>query len=423
MRNRHWGDARHRAIGAAVAVLGVLALLQYWLVDRRPAAPQRKAAQEFVVTSSADDGAGSLREAIFAADSAAGRARITLRAETVVLRSSLPPLVNPAGIVIEGAERSTEIDARALAAGPIFDVAAPNSMIRAVIVTNAPEQAILVRADGFRLIDATVRNSDEGLSATDGIRNLVIEKTRFENNRIGVRLASSAPGIIVRSNVFNGHRDAALWAVRADPSSDGESRGFTLDANVFENDRMALVLGNTPATIERNEFVKSREVALFLIGHGAIVRGNRIRGGGGIGIFADATRGSLIEANEIDHNVALAVLVRSSGGALLNKNRIYDNGYGVAFVLNERGAPNVASDNVLLQQQYDGIIVIGDSPVLRRNLARNNGSAGLRILTFQPLTGPAVASRPFLDGNTLDGNTPNDVARGVYRVTVAESTP
>ena len=93
------------------------------------------------------------------------------------------------------------------------------------------------------------------------------------------------------------------------------------------------------------------------------------------------------------------------------------NGAGlVAFVLNERGDPSVAVDNTLLTQSYDGIIVIGDSPVLRRNAARNNRGAGVRILSFQPLRGPSIASNPFLDGNVLDGNTSNDPVRGVYRV-------
>ena len=421
MRPRFLRETRYRVAIGAVAALGALALVQHWLADRRPVALQLRAAQEFVVTSSGDDGPGSLREAIFAADSVQGRARIVLRPDVIVLRTPLPPLVNPSGIVVEVADAKTEIDARALAAGPIFDVDAPNSVISGVKMLHAPEQAVLLRADAFRLVGATIVDCDEGLHVADNVDNLIVESTRFENNRLGVQLESTSSGIILRGNRFVGHRDAAVWAVRGKPLDDADVRGATLSGNYFEDDRMSLVLGNVRATVENNEFVKAREVALFLIGGGAIVRGNRIRSGSGIGIFADATQGTLIEANELDHNRALAILVRSSRGALLRKNRVYDNGYGIGFVLNERSNPNVAADNTLLTQQFDGIVVIGDSPVIRRNVALNNRSAGLRILTFLPRTGPRIAANPFIDNNTFGGNTLNEPVRGEFRAAVVET--
>ena len=409
-------DARYRISVAAVAALGILALLQQWVVDRRPAAGQLGAAREFVVTNGADDGAGSLREAIFSAAKADGRARIVLRAEAITLRTPLPPLVNPAGVVIVAETEGATVDGRGAGDKPVLDVDAPNSAVSGVTFDNASAQAILVRVDGFHITGATIRNADEGLLAVAGINRLVVEGTRFENNRIGIKLESAAAGIVLRNNTFSGHRDAAFWAVRPDPAAEPRLGSIVLEGNHFGNDRISVVLGNMPATVERNEFNKAREVAMLLIGQGATVRNNRIRGGAGIGIFADGTHRSVIEANEIDHNAALAVLVRGSRGTLVRNNRVYENGYGIAFVLNEHGDPSVAVDNMLLTQTNDGIIVIGDSPVLRRNAARNNRAAGLRILNFQPLSGPRIPSNPFLDGNTLDGNTINDPVHGWYHV-------
>ena len=90
-------------------------------------------------------------------------------------------------------------------------------------------------------------------------------------------------------------------------------------------------------------------------------------------------------------------------------------------MLNERSNPNVAADNTLLTQQFDGIVVIGDSPVIRRNVALNNRSAGLRILTFLPRTGPRIAANPFIDNNTFGGNTLNEPVRGEFRAAVVET--
>ena len=407
------------AIGAVV-LLGLLALLQHWLVNLRPVSPELRAAREFDVTSPADRGPGSLREAIFAADTAPQRARIVLRTPRVLVHSPLPPLVNPLGIVIESGVQLAEVDGGSIGNGPVFDVDAPDSVISGIRISNASEQAILVRADGFRLLNANLANCDEGLHAVAGVKNLVIEKSSFQENRIGVWLTSAESGVILRNNRFHGHKDAAIWVVRGSGFDAAQGSKFEIQDNHFEEDRMSIVLGNIPALVENNEFLKAREAAVYLIGQGAIVRNNRIRDGAGIGVFAQTSQGTVIENNEMDHNRALAVLIRSSSNDLVQKNRLYDNGYGIAFVLGERERPNVAVENSLLGQQYDGMIVIGNSPVLKNNRSMNNRLAGLRILDFFPLTGTKVASEPFLDHNTIVGNKFNEPIHGEYRVRKSE---
>jgi len=407
------------ALGAVV-MLGLLAGLQYWLAARRPISPWYQAGREFTVTSEADQGPGSLREAIFAADSSDQRAKIVLRTSRIVLQSPLPPLVNPKGVIVEAGEARPEIDASNIGFGPVFDVDAPNSVISGIAIRNAPEQAILVRADGFRLMKASLAGCDVGLYAADGISNLVAENSTFENNRIGIWLAASNAGVIVRDNQFKAHRDAGVWAVAGkQPAASTETR-LELRGNHFEGDRLSIVLGNIPAVIEANEVVKAREAAIYLIGAGAVVRGNRVRNGAGIGIFAHTTEGTVIENNELDHNQALAMLVRSAQNNLVDRNRIYNNGYGIGFVLGQRGRPNIASDNTLLSQQFDGIILIGESPVLRGNRLVNNKLAGLRVLDFFPLIGNKVVADPFLADNILAGNKLNEPIRGEYRVQKSE---
>ena len=408
-------DARARLAIGAVGVLGALAVFQYWIAERRPDGSELTSSREFVVTSSADSGQGSLREAIFAADSARGRARIVIGVNEIVLRSPLPPLVNPAGIVVEAAHPGVLIDGREISTGALLEIAAPDSVVQGLRFVNAPAEALLIRADGFRLSRSSISDSDEGVVLAPGLHSLLVENMEFAGNRIGLRLESTGAGVIVRNNRFSGHRDAAVWAVRGTASDGPGLAGFALRSNRFESDRMGLVLANTAASVENNEFIKSVETAIYLIGAGAVVRGNRIRAGGGIGIFADMTRGTLIEFNEIDHNQTLAVLVRSSRDALVQRNRMHNNGYGMGFVLNEVGARNVAADNTMLTQHLDGIIVIGDSPILRNNQALQNRGAGIRLLDFVPVGEAKVRSSPLLERNTLEGNSTDEPARGEYR--------
>ena len=415
MKRIAFAESRRAVALGAVLLFGLLALMQQWLSDHRPRAPESRADREIVVTSGADQGEGSLREAIFTAAVAGERARIRIGVARVVVMSPLPPLSNPHGVVIEGDGEATAIDASGLKSGPLFVVDAPDSSIRALAIRGAPEQAILVRASRFQLWGATLANCDEGVHVVDGVGEAVIERSVFAGNRIGVQIASAEPGLALRQNRFSKHRDAALWAVRANEPAEGAARVLQVSGNRFDEDRIGAVLGNVPALVEDNELVGASEAALYLIGRGAVARGNRIRGGA-IGVVADNTQGAVIEANELDHNRTMGVLVRSSRGASISRNRIHANGYGIAFVLGGVAGRNSASDNLLLAQQFDALVAIGDSPLLRQNSAQGNRGAAVRMLDFFPAQGRKVAAAPFLDQNALHGNGFDEPVRGEYRV-------
>src|SRR6185436_929577 len=107
------------AIGLCAALAVGAGWLEQWRLDR----PDRSAAIRFRVTNAADSGPGSLRDAVLLADRAAGRARITIAVQRIVLESALPPLVNPNGVVVESVG-GVEIDGSGIA-GAVIDIASP----------------------------------------------------------------------------------------------------------------------------------------------------------------------------------------------------------------------------------------------------------------------------------------------------------
>jgi parallel beta-helix repeat protein len=396
-------------------MMGLLLLLQYWLAANRPAAVFH-ADVEFVVTSPLDRGPGSLREAILAASTAPARASIVIRAAKIVLQSPLPPLANPEGIVLVGAPGPAEIDAAQLDFGAVLDIAAPYSIVHNIKIGNAPGNGIVARAAGLRMTKLTLTDCDICIAVASGISDVVIEESRFERNRIGIWLEANNAAIVIRSNQFSSHRDAAVWAVPANISGMPLASKLEVSKNRFERDRLSVVLGNIPALVQDNQFTRAREVAVYLMGEGAIVRGNRITGGSGIGIYAHTTQGTVIQNNEIDHNSKMAVLVHSASNSVVENNNIYNNGYGIASVLGSRAQPNVVAHNLLLNQQLDGIILIGGSPVVRGNSMMSNQLAGLRILDYLPAEGIRVNSEPFLAANRSVSNKFNEPVRGEYTV-------
>jgi len=400
---------------ASLALLGCLTIALQLFSGVIQRSPEESAASDFIVTSLEDDGLGTLREAIFAAAESSVRVRIQLPPSRITLQGPLPPIVHRVEVVIQGVPGRSEIDAAAIGSGPVLDIHAPQSVLKGVSILNAPEQAVLVRNGAFTSTDNHFANCDQGVHTAPDAGRVVIEKSSFEANRVGAFLGSGRGAARIRNNRFYRHAGAAVWAVHNPENNRLSSMLLSVQFNHFEQDRIAIVLGNVPALVEKNQLLHAAESAVYLIGKGAVIRENLIRNGKGVGISADGTEGSIIDTNEIGHNAGMGILVRSSGNAVVRRNRIYNNGYGIAFVFAAGSSPNKGSANLLLRQKLDGIIAIGSSPILERNTVFNSGLAAFRLLDFRPAAGASTNSNPLLDQNIARGNQFDGVVRGDHR--------
>jgi hypothetical protein len=98
-------------------------------------------------------------------------------------------------------------------------------------------------------------------------------------------------------------------------------------------------------------------------------------------------------------------MVRGSSNTLVEKNRVHNCGYGLAFVLGDARAVSSAVDNTIIEPKFNGIDVIGDSPVLRRNQVLRAHGYALHVEDFTAANRPTIKSEPFLDDNNF-GNSP-----------------
>ncbi|MGH8211187.1 MAG: right-handed parallel beta-helix repeat-containing protein, partial [Steroidobacteraceae bacterium] len=204
-------------------------------------------------------------------------------------------------------------------------------------------------------------------------------------------------------NEFTADKDAGLWAVRSAPDSHDDVIG--IHDNKFTEDRIGIVAGNIPVLVERNAFINAHEADVHLVGAGAVIRGNRIDGGASMGIVAENARGAIIDGNELEGLAAYGVMVRGSSNTLVRANRLHNCGYGLAFVLGDAREVSTAVDNTIIEPKFNGIDVIGDSPILRRNQVLRPHAYALHVEDFQPPNGLKVHSQPFLDNNNF-GNSP-----------------
>jgi hypothetical protein len=357
-----------------------------------------------MVVTGADRGAGSLREALFTADAAGSAADIQIRVPEITLQSALPPIVNPHGLRIGPAEgvATVRIDARAVsAATPIFDVDAQRTVLSNLAIQGCPGTAILVRAARFTLTGTSIASCDVGVEiATSGGR-IALERNHLQSDRIGVRFTAPSPDSELVKNEFDAN-DSGLWMVASQASqASGASGMLGVHDNQFVADRTGIVVGNVPVLIEQNEFDTVRDAAIHIVGAQAVVRRNRISTGTAGGIVVENAPGAIIEANEFDHLQGYAILLRGSADSLVRDNRIQSCGYGMAFVLGDVHRPDTAVDNTLIDLKYDGIDVIGDSPILRGNHVLQARVWPLHVTDFSPPQGPTVHSQPLLEKNDL----------------------
>jgi parallel beta-helix repeat protein len=391
------------AIGAFM-LLGILAALGRWYEMQR--AQPRHTAEKTVlvhVTNAGDRGPGTLREALFIVAAATGPTSISIEVPNIRLETALPAFVNGNGVRLVGQASGAQIDAQALNSGPVLDISGPNTSIEGITIKNCPAAAILVRAVHFRLSLSTIDSCDVGVEVAENASDTLLERNHFVKSRLGVRFGASGHNSAVVNNEFTDDKDSGLWAVRSAPDSHDDVIG--IHDNKFTEDGTGIVAGNVPVVVERNDFINDHEAAVHLVGAGAVIRGNRIAGGASMGIVAENVRGAIIDDNELEGLTAYGVMIRGSSNTLVRSNRLHNCGYGLAFVLGDAKSVSTAVDNTIIEPKFNGIDVIGDSPILRRNQVLRAHAYALHVEDFQPPNGQKVQSQPFLDNNNF-GNSP-----------------
>jgi len=405
--------SRRSAIAVGVfGLLAALAVLGRWYESQRSDSGPASDSVTVNVTNGDDRGPGTLREALFLVAAADGKASISIEVPKVIVASALPPIVNAHGVSLVAQQPGVKIDARNLKSGPVFDVAGANISIEGLHIEKCAGAGILLRATHFTLTRTTVESCDVGVDVAENARDVLLERNRFLDNRIGVRFAASSRNTAVVKNEFSGGKDAGVWAVRSEPDLRGAA--ISVRDNKFTGDRIGMLAGNVSVLAERNELVRAREAAIHIVGAGAVVRGNRVSGGGSMGIVAENARAAIIDNNELDSLAAYGIMVRGSSNTLVRSNRLHNCAYGLAFVLGDARSPSTAVENTVIEPKFNGIDVIGDSPILRRNHVLRARALALHVEDFERPDGEKVLAKPFLEGNVF-GNSDAAVATGSRR--------
>ncbi|HEY0800697.1 MAG TPA: right-handed parallel beta-helix repeat-containing protein [Steroidobacteraceae bacterium] len=391
-------------VGVFSMLAGLVAFASWYESQRasRPSTVMQKTVLAHV-TNSADRGPGTLRESLFLVAGATGPASILIEVPSIKLETALPPFISSHEVRLVAQPAGAQIDARALSEGPVLDIAGAYISIEGITIQGCPGIAVLVRAVHFRLSKSVIQSCDVGVEIAENASDTVLEHNKFAKDRLGVRFGASHRNSVVANNEFIEDKVAGLWAARSAPDSHDEP--IAIHDNKFTADGNAIVAGNVPVLVERNDFINSREAAVHVVGAGAVIRGNHVSGGASMGIVGENARGAIIEGNELEGLTAYGIMLHGSSNVLVRGNRLHNCGYGIAFVLGDLHNVSTAVDNTIIEPKFNGIDVIGDSPSLRHNSVLHPHANALHVEDFQPPNGQKVASQPVLDNNNFDSGS------------------
>jgi parallel beta helix pectate lyase-like protein len=381
----------------------VAALWLYpWLNDHRYQRLTTSPATEFVVTNPANNGPGTLREALFRAIRSDVPTVVVLRTNDMVVTTPLPPLVTRTSIRIRSEGEPRTIRVAPSLATAVFDVRAGRLDLENVAIRGAAAGYAVstVSEERVTLRQVTVAESDVGVHAA-GVFELEIADSTFDHNRIGVETVGSGAALVDKTT-FRSHEEAAIWAIGA-ADQPFDTGAIIATANLIEGGRFGIVLGNLRARLHENEIRGFRGDGIIAIGGTLEITGNRLWNGRGAAIRSIGMRNGLIEGNDIHELGAMGILVQAANAAIVTDNRVYRNGYGIVTVLNDNPASVQLRNNLVLAQDIDGLAVFGDSPLIADNRAMRNGAAGIRIFHLVMGSSYRVAS-PLLKDNVLEQN-------------------
>ena len=401
---------------AMLALLGLLASYGHLLVENRGLAPGDGIPSVIPVSSSRDRGPDSLRSALFLAMKANHRVTIRLDVPLIELEVALPPVLSSNGVTIRGGldvptvlkNVATDPDQAA-----ILRLVGKNIELHGFILDAAGAPGIAVLGEQATLEDVEVRNAGIALSAVDPVR-LTVRDSRFIDNVDGIRIQGATGSGTIVNSVISDNRENGIWLVFNEPMA-ADTASITIHGNRINAGRNGFVGANTVTDFRNNYVSGFSRIGVMLMASRAAIVDNRIVGSKGIGMHLSNMRESFVYENEIGSHSLVGILILDAEGLQVANNNIYSNGYGIITVGREPIAAALKS-NILADQKIDGLIAIGDTPIIDGNHALRNTQAGIRVLDLLLPDVPVIAATQRYTNNVLRDNGSNTVLQGEYVV-------
>jgi hypothetical protein len=354
-------------------------------------------ATTYTVTSTADSGAGTLRQAITDANANSGTDTINFNitgsgVQTITPSSSLPTINDP--VIIDGttqpgwAAGAPVIELVGSTAGGVgLNITAGSTTVKGLIIRNFGSNGITLATNGsntiqgnFIGVDSTGTidqgNGNSGISVASGTNNLIGGTTAAQRNVIA---GNNANGVVLQSdnNTIQGNYIGVNLAGNSAIANNNTGILVSGSSNLIGGTTSGagnLVSGNSTYGVQlngNNNTIQGNYIGTNSAGTGAIPNGFSQRAGLKIGGAANIVGGTAAGAgNLISGNAPASGIMLSGSTNTIQGNTIGANAAGTGALPNAYGISLSSSA---------GSNTIGGSTAAERNVISGNSSHGIYI--------------------------------------------
>jgi hypothetical protein len=362
--------------------------------------PQPARAISFLVTTTADSGTGSLRQALFDANSSAGADAIEFNIAgsppfVIDLASALPIITDPVTIdgatqpgyngtpiiVLNGTNAGSNVNGLTITGG--------GSTIRGLVINRFSRHGIRVETGTGNIIEANYIGTDVTGTLDQG--NILYGVSIVSsNNRVGGLFAGA--GNVISGNDFGG-------------IIIGLGTGAPLTGNIVQGNIVGLNAAGTTDLGNTFTGIWVRNSTAPVVGGTSTAARNIISGNSTYGLQLDAVSEAVVEGNYIGTNISGTTAIpndvagvyilnasnnRVGGTAAGARNVISGNGYGVLFnVLAGTTSGNLVQGNII-GLDVTGTTIVGNT---------NTGVALLEGVSGNTIGGNIAGARNIISGN------------------------
>ena len=308
----------------------------------------------YVVTTNANAGIGSLRQALIDANQHPGPDRIQFNiaagSKAITLTTPLPMVTDP--VVIDGRSQGgvTIIGSRigGVGDGFSFTAAAAQSSVTGLTITGFKGSGVFVAAAGIIVQANTLVGNDRGLTLAAVAGGMIggpqaADSNTIRSNKVGLFAGAACDGTVVEGNLFTRNTTGVFLAHVTGLSFGTATAGNTISMNAVAG--VFATGGLAGTTVQNNTMdgngrfgVQLAAVSGLLLGGSGVNAGNRIRSAANqmaqaVGVFAsgDGT-GTVVQGNTIAGFVGSGVVLGGVRGITLGGaspsagNMVQDNG-------------------------------------------------------------------------------------------------
>ncbi len=383
-----------------------------------------------IVNTLADDGPGSLRQAITDINSNATADTISfngLGAGTIALKTALPTLTNPAGTFFSFGVGTTAITLDGAAAGLADGLTIAANVNN--VTLNVPSLTLRNFNTALKFLGSSTSSLVSGLTISNNLNGIVLEGGTFTGTEIATNTISlnSQNGILATSGV-TGLTIGGTTAGDANTISlngnglffqPGTYTNTVVAGNTITNNNtngVRVSQGSYSGTVLQGNTIASnggygvqlapagQSITGLTIGGTTAGQGNTIASNAadGIGVFGGTYTSTAVQGNTIQYNQNSGVNINPLAG-------------GGAFSGLTLGGPASAGGNTINANGLDGVLVNGGTytgTAVQGNTINGNGRNGVNFSApfGGNLTGFTVGGTSSNLGNTITGNTVSGLA-------------